>query len=115
MVEIYTDRYDVGSSHNNIGSKIGYWELLHQCWVFHSKIWGNFKHNIGYNIGSSHNNILYDQKTGYWKLVYQCWYLTVQNFKHNIAYDIGSSQSMLMYIACLCPNLVSVHFYAIPT
>ena len=21
---------------------------------------------------------------------------------------------MLMYIACLCPNLVSVHFYAIP-
>ena len=23
-------------------------------------------------------------------------------------------QCMLMYIACLCPNLVSVHFYAIP-
>ena len=23
-------------------------------------------------------------------------------------------QGMLMYIACLCPNLVSVHFYAIP-
>ena len=22
---------------------------------------------------------------------------------------------MLTYIACLCPNLVSVHFYAIPT
>ena len=22
--------------------------------------------------------------------------------------------STLMYIACLCPNLVSVHFYAIP-
>ena len=24
-------------------------------------------------------------------------------------------EGMLMYIACLCPNLVSVHFYAIPT
>ena len=23
-------------------------------------------------------------------------------------------KGMLMYIACLCPNLVSVHFYAIP-
>ena len=32
--------------------------------------------------------------------------------------DIQRYQStykvMLMYIACLCPNLVSVHFYAIP-
>ena len=24
------------------------------------------------------------------------------------------TKSMLMYIACQCPNLVSVHFYAIP-
>ena len=26
----------------------------------------------------------------------------------------SSILGMLMYIACLCPNLVSVHFYAIP-
>ena len=25
-----------------------------------------------------------------------------------------TNKGMLMYIACLCPNLVSVHFYAIP-
>ena len=25
-----------------------------------------------------------------------------------------TNRGMLMYIACLCPNLVSVHFYAIP-
>ena len=25
-----------------------------------------------------------------------------------------TNKVMLMYIACLCPNLVSVHYYAIP-
>ena len=29
--------------------------------------------------------------------------------------DQCTSKGMLMYIACLCPNLVSVYFYAIPT
>ena len=28
--------------------------------------------------------------------------------------DQCTNKCMLMYIACLCPNLVSVHFYAIP-
>ena len=27
---------------------------------------------------------------------------------------INVLKGMLIYIACLCPNLVSVHFYAIP-
>ena len=33
---------------------------------------------------------------------------------HRHAIYINVLQGMLMYIACLCPNLVSVHFYAIP-
>ena len=33
---------------------------------------------------------------------------------HRHAMYINVLKSMLMYIACLCPNLVSVHFYAIP-
>ena len=33
---------------------------------------------------------------------------------HRHAIYINVLKCMLMYIACLCPNLVSVHFYAIP-
>ena len=33
---------------------------------------------------------------------------------HRHAIYISVLKGMLMYIACLCPNLVSVHFYAIP-
>ena len=33
---------------------------------------------------------------------------------HRHAIYINVLKGMLMYIACLCPNLVSVHFYAIP-
>ena len=33
---------------------------------------------------------------------------------HRHAMYINIPFSTLMYIACLCPNLVSVHFYAIP-
>ena len=47
--------------------------------VFDSTIWGNFKHNNGYDIGCSNNNIgSYRIKIRYWELVHQCWYLTVQ-------------------------------------
>ena len=80
-----------------IGSKMRYWELVHQCWVFDSTIRGNFKHNIGYDIGSSHNNIgSYRIKnrilgTSVPVLVFDS---TIWgNFKHNIGYDIGSSHN----------------------
>ena len=33
---------------------------------------------------------------------------------HRHAIYINVLKGVLMYIACLCPNLVSVHFYAIP-
>ena len=33
---------------------------------------------------------------------------------HRCAIYINVLKGMLMYIACLCPNLVSVHFYVIP-
>ena len=33
---------------------------------------------------------------------------------HRHAIYINVLKGMLMYIACLCPNFVSVHFYAIP-
>ena len=33
---------------------------------------------------------------------------------HRHAIYINVLKGMLMYIACLCPNLISVHFYAIP-
>ena len=36
------------------------------------------------------------------------------NRGHTHTIYINVLKGMLMYIACLCPNLVSVHFYAIP-
>ena len=65
--------------------------------VFQSTIWGDDKHNIVYDVDSSHNNIGSDRMknlilgTNVPVLVFQS---TIWgDNKHNIVYDVGSSHN----------------------